>query len=256
MSSQSLDAQLESAALPQHIAVIMDGNGRWAKARGKARVFGHKAGVKAVRKTVKAASELGVKALTLFAFSSENWRRPEDEVSVLMELFINVLSREVKRLDSHGVQLRIIGDTSRFSPSLQTKIAEAEALTADNDRLVLNIAANYGGQWDITQATRRVAEKVAAGQLQPNDIGEQDIARHLMLADLPDVDLMIRTSGECRISNFILWQAAYAELCFTEQYWPDFNEQSLYDAVAWYVNRERRFGCTGEQIKAMITTDK
>ncbi|OOE34491.1 di-trans,poly-cis-decaprenylcistransferase [Salinivibrio kushneri] len=256
MSSQSLDAQLESAALPQHIAVIMDGNGRWAKARGKARVFGHKAGVKAVRKTVKAASELGVKALTLFAFSSENWRRPEDEVSVLMELFINVLSREVKRLDSHGVQLRIIGDTSRFSPSLQTKIAEAEALTANNDRLVLNIAANYGGQWDITQATRRVAEKVAAGQLQPNDIGEQDIARHLMLADLPDVDLMIRTSGECRISNFILWQAAYAELCFTEQYWPDFNEQSLYDAVAWYVNRERRFGCTGEQIKAMITTDK
>jgi Undecaprenyl pyrophosphate synthetase (EC 2.5.1.31) len=256
MSSQSLDAQLEPDALPQHIAVIMDGNGRWAKARGKARVFGHKAGVKAVRKTVKAASELGVKALTLFAFSSENWRRPEDEVSVLMELFINVLSREVKRLDSHGVQLRIIGDTSRFSPSLQTKIAEAEALTANNDRLVLNIAANYGGQWDITQATRRVAEEVAAGQLQPNDIGEQDIARHLMLADLPDVDLMIRTSGECRISNFILWQAAYAELCFTEQYWPDFNEQSLYDAVAWYVNRERRFGCTGEQIKAMITTDK
>lgn len=256
MSSQSLDAQLESAALPQHIAIIMDGNGRWAKARGKARVFGHKAGVKAVRKTVKAASELGVKALTLFAFSSENWRRPEDEVSVLMELFINVLSREAKRLHSHGVQLRIIGDTSRFSPSLQAKIAEAQALTANNDRLVLNIAANYGGQWDITQAARRVAEDVVAGHLQPNDIGEQDIARHLMLADLPDVDLMIRTSGECRISNFILWQAAYAELCFTEQYWPDFNEQSLYDAVAWYVNRERRFGCTGEQIKAMITMDK
>ncbi|ODQ00152.1 MULTISPECIES: isoprenyl transferase [Salinivibrio] len=256
MSSQSLDAQLESAALPQHIAVIMDGNGRWAKARGKARVFGHKAGVKAVRKTVKAASELGVKALTLFAFSSENWRRPEDEVSVLMELFISVLSREVKRLNKNGVQLRVIGDTSRFNPSLQQKIAEAEALTANNDQLVLNIAANYGGQWDITQAARRVAEQVATGQLQVSDITEQDIARQLMLSDLPDVDLMIRTSGECRISNFILWQAAYAELYFTEQYWPDFNEQSLFDAVAWYVNRERRFGCTGEQIKAMLTTDK
>ncbi|OOF27685.1 isoprenyl transferase [Salinivibrio sp. IB872] len=256
MSSQSLDAQLESAALPQHIAVIMDGNGRWAKARGKARVFGHKAGVKAVRKTVKAASELGVKALTLFAFSSENWRRPEDEVSVLMELFISVLSREVKRLNKNGVQLRVIGDTSRFNSSLQQKIAEAEALTANNDQLVLNIAANYGGQWDITQAARRVAEQVATGQLQVSDITEQDIARQLMLSDLPDVDLMIRTSGECRISNFILWQAAYAELYFTEQYWPDFNEQSLFDAVAWYVNRERRFGCTGEQIKAMLTTDK
>lgn len=255
MSPDSLDSQLDNVQLPQHIAVIMDGNGRWAKARGKARVFGHKAGVDAVRKTIKAASQLGIKTLTLFAFSSENWRRPEEEVSVLMELFITVLGREAKRLHKNGVQLRIVGDKSRFSAMLQKKIAEAEALTADNHNLILNIAANYGGQWDITQAVRRVAQQVEAGHLQASDIKDEDIARYLMMSDLPDVDLMIRTSGECRISNFILWQAAYAELYFTEQFWPDFDEQSLFDAVAWFVNRERRFGCTGEQIKAMLNNN-
>ena len=231
--------------LPKHIAVIMDGNGRWAKAQGKPRVFGHKAGVDAVRKTISAASKLGINAITLFAFSSENW-------SVLMELFITVLSREVKRLHKNNIQLRVIGNTSQFSSRLQKKILEAEALTLENSGLVLNIAANYGGKWDITQAVQRLAYQVEQGNLQADNINEALIASKLTMSDLPDVDLMIRTSGECRISNFMLWQMAYAEFYFTDQYWPDFNEQSLANAVAWFVSRERRFGCTGEQIQALM----
>lgn len=238
--------------LPKHIAVIMDGNGRWAKAQGKPRVFGHKAGVDAVRKTISAASKLGINAITLFAFSSENWRRPEEEISVLMELFITVLSREVKRLHKNNIQLRVIGNTSQFSSRLQKKILEAEALTLENSGLVLNIAANYGGKWDITQAVQRLAYQVEQGNLQADNINEALIASKLTMSDLPDVDLMIRTSGECRISNFMLWQMAYAEFYFTDQYWPDFNEQSLANAVAWFVSRERRFGCTGEQIQALM----
>ncbi|MCC4799312.1 di-trans,poly-cis-decaprenylcistransferase [Enterovibrio norvegicus] len=256
MSSLSSNLVMDSSLLPKHIAVIMDGNGRWAKARGKARMFGHKAGVDAVRKTVSTANRLGVEVLTLFAFSSENWRRPEEEVSLLMELFVTVLGREVKRLHKNGVKLRVIGDTSRFSKSLQDKIASAEGLTANNSGLVLNIAANYGGQWDILQAVQKLANQVADGVIPAEQLTEADISVHLTTAPLPDVDLMIRTSGECRISNFMLWQAAYAELYFTEQFWPDFNEVSLTDAIAWYVNRERRFGCTGEQIQAMLKVEK
>lgn len=246
------NTQLLPDALPQHIAVIMDGNGRWAKEKGKPRVFGHKNGVKAVRKTISSAAQLGIKAITLFAFSSENWRRPEDEIGMLMELFITVLSTEVKKLHRNNLRLRVIGNTSRFSERLQAKIAQAETLTANNTGMVVNIAANYGGKWDITQATQRVAELVANGQLTPADINETIIKQHLTMNDLPEVDLLIRTSGECRISNFMLWQMAYAELYFTETYWPDFDEDSLIEAVTWFINRERRFGCTGEQVKALM----
>jgi undecaprenyl diphosphate synthase len=252
MAERTIETELSAECLPKHVAVIMDGNGRWAKAKGKARVFGHKAGVEAVRKSVSTANRLGVKVLTLFAFSSENWRRPEDEVSLLMELFMTVLTREVKRLHKNNIQLRIIGDKSGFSDRLQRKIASSEALTANNTGLVLNIAANYGGQWDILQATKKLAVQIAEQGLTASDITEDMLSSGMSTADLPDVDLMIRTSGECRISNFMLWQAAYAELYFTEQHWPDFDEESFANAIAWYVNRERRFGCTGEQIKALI----
>lgn len=246
------NSQLSPDALPQHIAVIMDGNGRWAKEQGKPRVFGHKNGVASVRKTISTAARLGIKAVTLFAFSSENWRRPEDEVGVLMELFMTVLTTEVKKLHKNQLRLRIIGDKSRFSERLQNKIAQAEQLTKDNTGMLINIAANYGGQWDITQATRSIAEKVAQGELVPSDINDETIRAHLTMSDIPAVDLMIRTGGECRISNFMLWQLAYAELYFTPTYWPEFGEESLVEAVTWFVNRERRFGCTGEQIKALM----
>ena len=252
MAQPLIDAVLSADCLPQHIAVIMDGNGRWAKAKGKARVFGHKAGVDAVRKTVSTANRLGIKVVTLFAFSSENWRRPEDEVSVLMELFMTVLGREVKRLHKNNIRLCIIGDKSRFSARLQKKIIAAELLTEGNTGLVLNVAANYGGQWDILQATKQMMQRVIDQQLDIESLTEQDLAQGLVTQGLPDVDLLIRTSGECRISNFMLWQTAYAELYFTEQHWPDFDEQSLANAVAWFVNRERRFGCTGEQIQALL----
>ncbi|MCP4954754.1 isoprenyl transferase [Photobacterium aquimaris] len=252
MAQPSIDAVPSADYLPQHIAVIMDGNGRWAKAKGKARVFGHKAGVEAVRKTVSTANRLGIKVVTLFAFSSENWRRPEDEVSLLMELFMTVLGREVKRLHKNNIRLCIIGDKSRFSARLQKKIAAAELLTEGNTGLVLNVAANYGGQWDILQATKQMMQRVIEQQLDIESLTEKDLEQGLVTQGLPNVDLLIRTSGECRISNFMLWQTAYAELYFTEQHWPDFDEQSLVNAVAWFVNRERRFGCTGEQIQALL----
>lgn len=252
MAEHSIEAGLSADCLPKHIAVIMDGNGRWAKAKGKARVFGHKAGVEAVRKTVSTANRLGIKALTLFAFSSENWRRPEAEVSLLMELFMTVLSREVKRLHKNNIQLRIIGDKRRFSQRLQDKILAAEELTADNTGMVLNIAANYGGQWDILEAAKRLAQHAIDNELDLETLTEQDLESGLSTYGLPEVDLLIRTSGECRISNFMLWQTAYAELFFTEEHWPDFDESSLLNAVAWFVTRERRFGCTGEQIQALL----
>ncbi|NAW68560.1 di-trans,poly-cis-decaprenylcistransferase [Vibrio sp. V27_P1S3P104] len=248
------NSPLSSDVLPKHIAIIMDGNGRWAKAQGKPRVFGHKNGVSAVRKTITTAAKLGIKAVTLFAFSSENWRRPEEEVGVLMELFISVLSTEVKKLHKNNLRLRIIGDKSRFSQRLQSKIAQAEALTQNNTGMVINIAANYGGKWDITQAVREIATKVSCGDLSVDEIDEGVVANHLTMADLPEVDLLIRTSGECRISNFMLWQLAYAEMYFTPVFWPEFGEESLIEAMTWFVNRERRFGCTGEQIKALMTS--
>jgi undecaprenyl diphosphate synthase len=238
-------------ALPRHVGIIMDGNGRWAERQGKPRVWGHKKGVDAVRRAVSFCRRLNIPSLTLFAFSSENWRRPEDEVSSLMELFMFVLQKEIKLLHKNQVRLNIIGDLSRFSTKLQAKIAEAEALTAGNTGLTLNVAANYGGRWDIAQAAQQLATQVAAGTLRAEDINEQLLASHIQMHDQPELDLMIRTGGDIRISNFLLWQAAYAELLFIDTLWPDFDDQVFADAIASFVSRERRFGCTGAQIREL-----
>ncbi len=234
--------------VPRHVAIIMDGNGRWARRRRLPRTAGHQAGVTAVRKTVEHCARKGIEVLTLFAFSSENWRRPPEEVSVLMRLFEMTLSREARRLDEHGIRLRVIGDRSAFSKNLQQRIAEAEARTAGNDRMTLLIAANYGGRWDITQAARQLARQVEAGVLKPEEIDEAALAARLSFAGLPEPDLFIRTGGELRISNFLLWQLAYTELYFTDVLWPDFDEAELDKALAAYSRRERRFGHTSEQL--------
>ncbi|MBM7454584.1 undecaprenyl diphosphate synthase [Oceanisphaera litoralis] len=251
-ASQTMAAFDDPSQLPRHVAIIMDGNGRWAEQRGKFRVSGHKAGVKSVRAAVSFAHQLKLDALTLFAFSSENWRRPEDEVSALMSLFIAVLGSEVHKLHRNNIRLRVIGDHGGFSEHLQRKIADAERLTAANTGLTLNIAANYGGRWDITQACRHAAEQVATGELDPDDITEHHLGSLMTMADLAQVDLLIRTGGEQRISNFLLWQLAYAELHFTPVLWPDFDETAFSEAVAAFVGRERRFGCTGAQIRALV----
>ena len=237
--------------VPRHVAIIMDGNGRWAQARNKPRVAGHKAGVEIVRDVVKACGETGVEVLTLFAFSSENWRRPQKEVGLLMDLFLMALEREVKKLHRNKVQLRIIGDITAFSDKIQKRVAEAQALTADNDGLILNIAANYGGQWDITQATQKLARKVEQGELKADDIGSDDIDNELCMSDLPDPDLFIRTGGEKRISNFLIWQLAYTELYFTDTLWPDFDRNEFNYALASFAKRQRRFGRTGEQVEQL-----
>ena len=242
--------------MPKHVAIIMDGNGRWAQQRGKRRTYGHKVGAEAVRRAVAFARRQGLTSLTLFAFSSENWNRPAQEVSVLMELFVTVLQREVKKLHKHGVRLRVIGDLSQFSPRLQEKIAAAEAKTRENHELNLNIAANYGGRWDIAQACRRLTEQVTDGRLAIADIDEQRLSDELQLADQPAPDLLIRTGGEHRISNFLLWQLAYAELYFTPVLWPDFDDHTFAAAIADFAARERRFGLTSEQIHSMIMADK
>lgn len=233
---------------PQHIAIIMDGNGRWAKQRHQPRFMGHRAGVKSVEKIVKHCVNRKIKVLSLFAFSSENWRRPTKEVSLLMELFAVALKQQTKRLNANNARLRIIGDISQFSASLQKQIQEAEALTADNTGLTINIAANYGGKWDITQSVRQLAEQVKAGTLSPEEITEQAIGQHLTTADMPEPDLFIRTGGEQRVSNFMLWQMAYTEFYFTDALWPDFDEQSLDEAILSFNQRERRFGKTSEQL--------
>ncbi|WP_421866850.1 polyprenyl diphosphate synthase [Motiliproteus sp.] len=238
------------ASLPKHVAIIMDGNNRWAKARRLPSLAGHKAGVDAVRAMVDGCARYGVASLTLFAFSSENWKRPPAEVTGLMELFMLALKREVKKLHKNNIRLQVIGDKSRFSDKLQRKIAEAEALTADNTGLCLNIAANYGGQWDIAQASRLLAEQVRAGELEPEQINEDALAKHLCLAEQPLPDLCIRTGGERRISNFLLWQFAYAELYFTPTLWPDFDRKALEAAFEDFSGRQRRFGKTSEQVEA------
>lgn len=236
--------------LPRHVAIIMDGNNRWARARGLSGVRGHHAGVEAVRATIRRAAERGVETLTLFAFSSENWKRPRAEVSALMELFLLALKREVGKLHQNGIRLSVIGDLSAFSDSIQKHIARAEAKTRDNTRMHLVIAANYGGQWDLTRAARRLAERVAAGELAPSAIDETAFASQLSLAGVPPVDLCIRTSGEQRISNFILWELAYAELHFTPRLWPDFDADAFDLALEDFQRRQRRFGMTDEQIEA------
>jgi len=243
--------QFGPAGLPRHVAIIMDGNGRWAERQSKPRVAGHRAGVEIVRDVVKTCGELGIEALTLFAFSSENWRRPEKEVGLLMELFLIALEREVKKLHRNNVQLRVIGDVSGFSAKIQQRIQEAELLTHDNHGLVLNIAANYGGKWDITQAVQIIAQQVQEGKLQPQDIRPEDIACKLSLYDLPEPDLFIRTGGEQRISNFLIWQLAYTELYFTPILWPDFSRDEFEKALLSFSNRQRRFGRTGQQVEQL-----
>ena len=227
---------------PRHVAIIMDGNGRWAKNQGKLRISGHKAGVKAVRRSVSFAVSNNLEALTLYAFSSENWSRPASEVTALMELFVWALDSEVKSLHKHNVRLRIIGDVSRFSNRIQERIRRAEELTQQNSGLTLNIAANYGGRWDIIQGVKKLAEQVQEGLLRPDQITEENLSAHLCMQGLAPVDLVIRTGGEHRISNFLLWQIAYAEFYFTDVLWPDFDEHVFEGALNAFSLRERRFG--------------
>jgi undecaprenyl diphosphate synthase len=230
------------ANLPRHIAITMDGNGRWAAARGVARAAGHKAGLKPVRLCVEECTRLGVEALTLFAFSSENWGRPADEVGSLMSLFLEALDREIAELHEKGVRLRFIGERKSLSVRLQSRIAAAEEHTAANRGLALQVAVSYGGRWDIIQAAQSLARECSSGSMRPEEISEARFAQQLALAGLPDPDLHIRTGGEQRISNFLLWQLAYAELYFTERLWPDFAVADLNDALSFFASRERRFG--------------
>ncbi|WP_280540985.1 polyprenyl diphosphate synthase [Chromohalobacter sp. 11-W] len=236
--------------LPRHVAVIMDGNNRWARARGLSGIRGHRAGVESVRAVIRRAAERGIDTLTLFAFSSENWKRPASEVDALMELFLIALKREVKKLHGHGVRLSVIGQREEFSTSIQQYIERAEAMTRDNQGLHLVIAANYGGRWDITRAARRLAQRVSAGELAPDAIDEEALGAEISLADEAPVDLCIRTSGEQRVSNFLLWQLAYAEFYFTPELWPDFGAEAFDAALDAYKERQRRFGMSPEQVEA------
>lgn len=235
---------------PRHVAIIMDGNGRWATQRLLPRTAGHVRGVQAVRRTVEACGRRGVEYLTLFAFSSENWRRPAQEVTLLMKLFVRTLEKEVDKLITQGVRLRIVGDLTPFDRKLQDLIREAEARTADQSALVLTIAANYGGRWDILQATRALLAARPDLAAHPEHLDEDALSARLAMAYAPEPDLFIRTGGEQRISNFLVWQLAYTELYFTPRYWPDFGAQDIDQAFAWYRDRERRFGRTSEQLRA------
>jgi undecaprenyl diphosphate synthase len=235
-------------SVPRHIAIIMDGNGRWAKQRLLPRVAGHRKGVEAVRATVRSCIEHGVEFLTLFAFSSENWRRPSDEVSVLMQLFIRALEQEVTKLHDNEIRFRVIGDTSRFEPRIRDLISAGEAMTADNSRLTLTVAANYGGRWDVAQAVRKL---IATHPDAACGFTPEALEPYLSLAYAPEPDLFIRTGGEQRISNFLLWQLAYSELYFTDLLWPDFDAAAMSAAISSYEGRERRFGRTSEQVQAV-----
>lgn len=241
-------SDVTAAALPRHIAIVMDGNGRWARSRARPRSIGHRAGARAVNRCIDWCLERGIGALTLFAFSSENWRRPEEEVGALMQLFLRALDREVDELARRGVRLRFIGDAGAFPANLRTRMQRAEAATAAGERLQLSIAASYGGRWDIAQAARSLAAEVAAGRLAPEQIDEAALADRVCLSDLPEPDLFIRTGGDRRISNFLLWQLAYCELHFTPVLWPDVDAAVLDCALDDFQQRERRFGMTSEQL--------
>ena len=234
---------------PRHIAIIMDGNGRWAKARGLPRAAGHKAGITTLRSIVEYCAKSPVQVLTVYAFSSENWRRPEEEVGLLMDLFLVALNEQINDLHSNNVNVQFIGDLERFPAKLQKSIQASKALTGGNNGLKLRIAANYGGQWDITNACRGVARAIQSGELRPEDVTEERFASFLSMSELPDPDLFIRTGGEQRISNYLLWQLAYTEMFFTDTHWPDFSTDKLAEACEWYADRQRRFGRTSEQLK-------
>lgn len=237
-----------SPSIPNHIAIVMDGNGRWAKKRLLPRAMGHREGLKATRKIIEATANAGVKVLTLFAFSSENWNRPQDEISALMDLFINALEKEVLQLCEKGVRIYFIGDRTEFSLQLQKKIAEAEEITSSNKDFVLNIAANYGGRWDVVHATKILCNKVMQKEIDIEAIDEVEFAKYMSTSPQADPDLFIRTAGERRISNFLMWQLAYTELYFSDVFWPDFDEEQLQLAIQDYAQRKRKFGRTEEQI--------
>lgn len=248
ISKEKTDLSL-SMSIPRHIAVIMDGNNRWAKKRFLPSLAGHKAAVKSVRSVIEGCVELGVQSLSLFAFSTENWKRPPLEVAGLMELFGLALDRETKKLHKNNIRLVVIGDKSRFSDSLQKRIRDAEQLTKNNDRLTVNVAANYGGQWDIVEAAKSFAQDCVNGKCKAEDLNESVFNQYMHLADQPKPDLCIRTGGESRISNFLVWQMAYTEYHFVDCYWPDFNKKHLGEAVKDFASRERRFGRTSEQLE-------
>ena len=245
-----LKEQIDIGKLPQHVAIIMDGNGRWAKKQGKNRIFGHRNGVRAVREASETCAELGVKHLTLYAFSTENWGRPQAEVNALMDLLVRTIKGEVKTLQKNNIRLLTIGDISQLPERSQERLKEAMEATKDNTRMDLILALSYSSRWELTDAMKQIAKEVKAGTLDPDNINEQMISDHLSTKGIPDPELMIRTSGEQRISNFLLWQLAYAELHFTEVLWPEFRKEHLYEALISFQQRERRFGKISEQIKA------
>ncbi|MXV17786.1 isoprenyl transferase [Hufsiella ginkgonis] len=245
----SLLEQIDKARLPKHVAVIMDGNGRWAKEKGKFRIFGHQNGVKAVRDTVEGAVEIGIPYLTLYAFSTENWNRPKLEVTALMELLVSTINKETRTLMENDVRLNAIGDLKSLPPKCYRELEEAIAKTSNNKTCTLTLALSYSSRWEITQAATKLARQVKEGTIQPEDINEQLFASQLTTADMPDPELMIRTSGEHRVSNYLLWQLAYAELYFTSKLWPDFRRTDLQEAIIDFQKRERRFGLTSEQVQ-------
>uniref|UniRef100_UPI0039A45A84 isoprenyl transferase n=1 Tax=Ornithobacterium rhinotracheale TaxID=28251 RepID=UPI0039A45A84 len=247
--SSELFQNINLASVPQHVAVIMDGNGRWAQQKGMMRTFGHQSAVKAVRETIKACEDLGIPYLTLYAFSSENWSRPKEEVSFLMNLLFKTLAKELKSFQENNIRLRTIGDLSRLPEKARRELLLVQEETKNNTKATLTLALSYGGRDEIVEATQKIAHAVKENKLSINEINQETFKKYLYSPDIPDVDLVIRTSGECRISNFLLWQIAYAELYFTEVLWPDFRKENFYQAIASYQKRQRRFGKTGEQIK-------
>lgn len=251
-----LKDQIDRTALPIHIAVIMDGNGRWAQEKGEDRLYGHYHGVESVRDIVEGCAELGIRYLTLYAFSTENWDRPQDEVSGLMELLVSTIKKEAEILNKNNIRLHVIGDTAMLPQSAREELQEALDLTSNNTGLNLIMALSYSGRWDLINAAQTIAGEVKKGVLQPEEIGADTISQHLSTANFPDPELMIRTSGEFRISNFLLYELAYAELYFTDVRWPDFRKQNLYEAILDYQNRERRFGKTSEQVSPSLSEDE
>lgn len=250
MSIQNLIKRIkENGNIPSHVAIIMDGNGRWAKAKNRPRVFGHREGVKTVKKIIEAAKEIDVKYLTLYTFSTENWSRPEDEVSTLMQLLVKSLRKELDEMIAKGVKLNTIGDFNMLPKPVREELNRAIEKTKNNDGIVVTLALSYSGRWEILHAVREISKEIKSGKLSPDDIDEELISRSLLTKDLPDPDLMIRTGGEYRISNFLLWQLAYSELYISNVYWPEFTEECFYNAIIDYQNRERRFGKISEQIK-------
>lgn len=247
--------KIDTSKLPEHIAIIMDGNGRWAKAQGKHRIFGHKNGVKAVREVTEGCAEIGIKNLTLYAFSTENWNRPKLEVSALMELLFITMGKEIKTLQKNNIRLNAIGHLHSLPESNRKVLLELMEATKNNTRMTLTLALSYGAREELTEATKKIAQAVKDGQLSIEDIKQETIMEQLYTKNIPDPELMIRTSGEHRISNFLLWQMAYTELYFTEKFWPEFTKNDLYKAIYEFQNRERRFGMTSEQINEQLTTN-